>query len=415
MSKNLSAEAKRVLFLLRARQICYGFCWGVLSFFVIFLSGTGMDPQTVGLVMTLNSIAGIVSPPFWGMIGDKLGSRKMLLFWLLIIAGLLVTFVPPSATINVFGVSLVVFVLPLSTFFRQPTSAMMDAMIVGAAEQFEGMSYSNIRVFSSISFLIINPLYPVLNGKFGVAFAFYSFLVFAWATAFFNLKLKDYRSHGEAVAHHKGQPKQKLHLSRIFKDYYLVTFLIFIFIAWMPSQAYFFLNYLLEDVGGDANIMGILVAIKTCGEVLMLSCSNRMKKYLSLPQLIVLGASLYGLEQLLYPLCTATWQVTIVNLLDGMGFGTFLGSAVNYVYSLAPKGLETTATTLYGAGMGIGGIIASSFGGWAIAAHGIKWMYGVNGIIMVVIIALFLLSFWFGKKVLKKEPPIPFRLNKQKA
>ena len=235
------------------------------------------------------------------------------------------------------------------------------------------------------------------------------------ATAFFNLKLKDYRSHGEAVAHHKGQPKQKLHLSRIFKDYYLVTFLIFIFIAWMPSQAYFFLNYLLEDVGGDANIMGILVAIKTCGEVLMLSCSNRMKKYLSLPQLIVLGASLYGLEQLLYPLCTATWQVTIVNLLDGMGFGTFLGSAVNYVYSLAPKGLETTATTLYGAGMGIGGIIASSFGGWAIAAHGIKWMYGVNGIIMVVIIALFLLSFWFGKKVLKKEPPIPFRLNKQKA
>ena len=180
--------------------------------------------------------------------------------------------------------------------------------------------------------------------------------VFAWATAFVNLKLKDYRSHGEAIAHQKGQPREKLQFSRIFKNYYLITFLIFIFLAWIPSQAYFFLNYLLEDLGGDANIMGILVALKTGGEVLMLSLSNRMKKHLSLPQLLVLGASLYGLEQLLYPLCSTTWQVMIVNILDGMGFGTFLGSAVNYVYSLAPKGLETTATTLYGAGQGIGAV-----------------------------------------------------------
>ena len=115
----------------------------------------------------------------------------------------------------------------------------------------------------------------------------------------------------------------------------------------------------------------------------------------------------------LYPLCQNTVQIALVQTLNGLGFGTILGCAVNYAHELSPKGLETTVMTIYGAGMGISGIIASAFGGWAIGAMGVRWMYTVNGVVMMGLLALFVLSFVFGQKVLKKTPPLPLFARKR--
>ena len=101
-----------------------------------------------------------------------------------------------------------------------------------------------------------------------------------------------------------------------------------------------------------------------------------------------------------------------MQLLSGAGFGTLLASAVNYAYSLAPKGLETTVTSLYGIGMGVAGIIANAFAGWAIETLGIDWMYWITGLTIGASVVLFILSFTFGRVVLKKKAPLPFSLKK---
>ena len=62
--------------------------------------------------------------------------------------------------------------------------------------------------------------------------------------------------------------KEKLQWGKLFKNYYLVTFLIFNIVVFLPSQMYWFLNYLLPEVGGDASAVGTLAGIRTIFEVL---------------------------------------------------------------------------------------------------------------------------------------------------
>ena len=128
--------------------------------------------------------------------------------------------------------------------------------------------------------------------------------------------------------------------------------------------------------------------------------------------MLCLSGLLYAVEPLLYPFCNNAVQICLVQMLNGAGFGTLLASAVNYAYSLAPKGLETTVTSLYGIGMGVAGIIANAFAGWAIETLGIHWMYRITGLTIGTAVVLFILSFTFGRLVLKKMPPLPFSLKK---
>lgn len=402
----LSAQGRKVERQFCTMQLIYGFVWASTTFFTVFLKSTGMSPQQVGLCMSLNSLAGVLAPPIWGLIADKLGSRKRLWLWLLVVSGAGFALIPASGSVNIAGITLVTFVLPAVTFVRQPTNSILDTMIVSTAEQYEGMSYSSIRRWSSLGFALLSPVYGWLIPVWGIGFPFYMFLFFSLLTAWLGRKLPDVSQSEPAMPQRAEAPGHALHVSRIFKDYYLVVFLIFNVLLSFGSQTYFFLNYLIEELNGNAeSLMGIMSGLKTIAEITMLSLSPVLARRLSLPQMLCLSGLFYGSEQILYLFGHSIGYLFAVQMLNGAGFGMLLGSAVDYAYSLAPKGLETTVTSLYGVGMGIAGIIANAFAGWAIATLGVRWMYGMTGVLIFTAIALFICSFPFGKHVLKKQPP----------
>ncbi len=405
----LQEESKRVQRQFCLVQLFYGFAWASMTYFILLLQSTGMSPQEVGLIMSLNSFAALIAPPLWGMLADKRGSRKRLFIWLLLASGITFALIPASALINVFGVNLVAIFLPAVTFIRQPTVSIIDTIIVNTTEHFGGIDYSTIRRWSSLGFAIMSPVYSWLIPKTGIELPYYLFLVFCLCTIFFMRTLPDY---SKPVEKQTETHREKLHLSRIFKDYYLIVFLIFNILLSFGGQIYYFISYLLESVQEDPQLVGLFSGLKTIAEITMLSLAPRLKKYLSLPQMLCLSGLLYAVEPLLYPFCNNAVQICLVQMLNGAGFGTLLASAVNYAYSLAPKGLETTVTSLYGIGMGVAGIIANAFAGWAIETLGIHWMYRITGLTIGTAVVLFILSFTFGRLVLKKMPPLPFSLKK---
>lgn len=410
----LSAQGRKVQRQFCITQLIYGFVWASITFFTVFLKSTGMTPQQVGLCMSLNSLAGVLAPPVWGVIADKIGSRKRLWLWLLVISGIGFALIPASGAINIAGITLVTFVLPAVTFVRQPTNSILDTMIVSTAEQYEGMSYSSIRRWSSLGFAILSPIYGWLIPKLGIGLPFYMFLFFSLLTAWLGRNLPDVAQEQSTTTSSSAQTeRQALHLSRIFKDYYLIVFLIFNVLLSFGSQTYAYLNYLIEELQGNAeSLMGIMSGLKTVAEITMLSLAPWLSRRLSLPQMLCLSGLFYGTEQILYLFGHSIGYLFVVQMLNGAGFGMLLGSAVDYAYSLAPKGLETTVTSLYGAGMGIAGIIANALAGWAIATMGVRWMYGMTGLLIFIAIVLFVFSFPFGKHVLKKQSPTEFSAHK---
>lgn len=409
ISDSLQEESKRVQRQFCLVQLFYGFAWASITYFILLLQSTGMTPQEVGLVMSLNSFAALIAPPLWGMVADKRGSRKRLFIWLLLASGMTFALIPASALINVFGINLVAIFLPAVTFIRQPTVSIIDAIIVNTTEHFGGIDYSTIRRWSSLGFAILSPVYSWLIPKTSIELPYYLFLVFCVCTVFFMRSLPDY----SAPAAKTSEPvKEKLHLSRILKSYYLIVFLFFNILLSFGGQIYYFISYLLEFVHEDPQLVGLFSGLKTIAEITMLSLAPWMKKRLSLPQMLCLAGLLYAVEPLLYPLCHNAVQICLVQMLNGAGFGMLLASAVNYAYSLAPKGLETTVTSLYGIGTGVAGIIANAFAGWAIETLGIHWMYIITGLTIGTAVVLFILSFTFGRLVLKQTPPLPFSMKK---
>ena len=57
------------------------------------------------------------------------------------------------------------------------------------------------------------------------------------------------------------------------------------------------------------------------------------------------------------------------------------------------------------------GILTNAIGGAFIEQFGIRAFYLTTGSIVLFSVLFFLFSFWFGRNVLKQEPPIGLRNN----
>ena len=403
---------KKALFQFCAMEFMFGMAGATMVVVVLFLQTKGLSATQVGLVMSINSFVGVVAPPFWGMISDKIRSRYRTLVLTFFFGGVFFALLPVSATIRIGGTLLAVFLLPVGNFFRQPTYSITDTMIVEACKHVPGMEYSFVRMCSSIGYTLMSFLYTPLMNVFSVDFPFYMFGIFCLFVVLLSRAIKpfDLKNTEEAVREN-GTEKPKLHLSRIFKNYYLMVFIIVNMLFAITNGAVQYLVYLVRDVQGDPNAISSMAGIRTVFEIFMLLSIVKLKKRFTLPALLCFGGAVYAIELLLYPLCQSVVLITIVELLDGIGYGLVLGCAVNYTYALSPKGLEATSISLYTIGASLVGILTNAIGGAFIEQFGIRAFYLTTGSIVLFSVLFFLFSFWFGRNVLKQEPPIGLRNN----
>jgi PPP family 3-phenylpropionic acid transporter len=166
-----------------------------------------------------------------------------------------------------------------------------------------------------------------------------------------------------------------------------------------------FLPYLVDMVGGDTAQLGLVSGYKALLEVPMLLLMKPLRRRFPLPLAISLAGIFYVVEFFLYSGAQSLMQILFIQTLHGLGGGLLIGSGTNYVYSLAPKGLNSTAHTLHGAANSIAAIIGNLLGGILIVAIGIRDFYRLAGLVIVCAILFFVGTLLFGSKVLKK--PIP--------
>ena len=404
------AEGRKVRIQFSIAEFFYGGIWATLSFITLFLSTAGqMNSVEVGLVMSITSVCAMVATPVWGVLADKIGSRRGIFLILTVVSGIGMASMPVLAPIRVLGLSIVAFILPASTLFRQPGSSMMDAMVVGAANHF-GISYSSIRLWNSLGYTIIAPIYTWGVGEFGLGFPFYGFCVLSVLTGLLAFRIKEYDTRAARIAAGtlQEQEKEKLQFKAIFKNPYLVIFFIVAIFICLPGNTYWFLTYLIEDVGGDPATIGTLSGFRTALEVLGLLGIPLLRKKLKMtqPQIICLAMIVYVVEYFSYSFCHTPGVLSVVQCLNGLGAGINLGAAANYVYELAPNGVKTTATTVYGACLGGAGILGNAYAGWAIEAIGSRGMFVSCGFFMIFALVIFVGSFL----VLGRKHPAPIPL-----
>ncbi len=397
------ADRNRI-FQLRLTNFLHGAAGATIGFNVLFLKTHGMNPGTVGIVMGLNALFGAVSPPVWGIFADKIQSKYRIFVYTILGAAVVSVLVPISAGVSIGGVLLTTAIIPCMNFFRMPSQSMLDAATVTASTMVEGMEYSSVRYWMSIGFTVMSFAYSPLVSLFGVAFPFYAYVFF---TILLFLSRKNIRQY-DVRKEQKSGSKESMQFSRLFTNYYLIVFLVINILMMVPLNCMSMLPYLLTDIGANASLIGTVTGVRVCGEILVLILAQRIRRVLSQPMMMSMAVVCVLTEQTLYQLAGSVPAVAIAASFGGASFGFILSTGFNYVNNLAPEGLKATSISLYSIGGPIAGVIVSFIGGQIIMYQGVRMLFLYAELCMVLWLILFIGSFVFGEKVLKKAPPMPF-------
>ena len=399
-------QDKKNIWGFRLINLIFGFATATMGFIVLFLESTGLSPTQVGVVMSFNSALGAIAPPLWALIADKLRSRYRVFLLSATMGAIAFGFVPLSAQIRMFGIVLSAVLIPAASFFRIPGFSMLDTMAMEACRSVGGhVEFSSIRVWRSIGMSAMNMIYSPFINRIGPGFAFYGFSFFILVILLLRSRLKPFE-----LAQPKGQkaiPLKELKVSRLVKDYYLVVFVLINLLMMVPQNGQRYIVYLVAQVGGDTANIGIINSIRIAANVLIMFAAPNLKRKIGLPGTLMLASVSFMAQGILFQFCQSTFQIALISTLGGFGMGLNVATGVNYVSLMAPKGLEATAISLFSIGNPTMGIIANTVSGAVIENFGARTIFLVGFAAAFLWMMVFLLSFFIGARLLKKEPPLP--------
>ncbi|MDD7484201.1 MAG: MFS transporter, partial [Clostridia bacterium] len=131
----------------------------------------------------------------------------------------------------------------------------------------------------------------------------------------------------------------------------------------------------------------------------------RFRRRFSLPQLQLAAATLMGLMCVGYGFSHNFLALMAASTIYGLAGGVDIGTATNYIYTLAPVELKATAQTMYGSVSGLAYIGGSLAGGILIDMMGTRAFFFLAAGITLIALLFLIGSIAFGKYVLHKEIP----------
>jgi PPP family 3-phenylpropionic acid transporter len=391
---------------LRLSSISFSYWFGTAAcaYFTVLLQKNGYSPAQVGIINAVNSVITIAATPFWGMIADKFRSiRKVILATMCISIPLWMS-IPLSLKIFLGPLPLLFIAAPLGCFFRNPHPSLVDAYVVQRCDR-DGLTYGYVRLWGSISYTIASLGFCFLLPAAGVETAFY---IYGAGCLPFLILMWNFRDPDAAAA--GGQRKaltfRQMGFGRLFKNYYFITFMLFALFIYLPNTtSNAFMPYLMESVGGESARYGLITGLKALLEVPSLFLMRTLRKYFPLPVMLAGAAVFYSIEALLYANASSMTHIVFIQIFQGLGGGLLIGSSANYLYSLSPPELTSTAQTMNGALGATAAIIGNLVGGVLIVWVGIRRFYFIISGTLFFALVFFAFTLFFGIRVLNKKLP----------
>ena len=371
------------------------------SYLVVFLQRLGYQPNQVGVIAAINATVTIIATPFWGMISDKIGSTRKVFLFCISCSTLLLAFIPVSSRTVIGPLTLMFLIIPIMIFFKMPTHSLVEAFLVQRTN-IENIPYSNVRFWGSIGGALMCFILSFLLPRTGVEITFYlyGFVSIPIFILMFNMKGTDKKASAE------NRSFKSMGFKRLFKNYYFISFLVFALMMYIPANiSITFLPFLVDSVGGDTAMLGLIVGYRALFEIPALFLIRPLVKKLPLSAAVIAGTLLYFIEAFFYTQVNSLFQIAAIQAFHGLGTGFITGAAPRLILAMAPEDLNSTAQTMHGSVRAIAGIIGSIVGGILIMAVGIRMFYIFIGTMLGFAILYYIVSLIIGAKFLKLKIP----------
>jgi len=338
----------------------------VFPFFTLYLTGRlGLTLTTVGGLITLYAVAGVVAQAAGGSLADRLGRKAMMalstLGTSLLIAGL-------GAAHTLPAVGSLIVVMGFVNALFQPSSQAMIADLVGPDRRAE--AYGLMRVANNVG-IVVGP-------SAGGFIATRSYLVLFLAAAasgllyFVILVLFTHETRPESLSHEAGRPDtpDDSGYRQVLRDRALLVFCAAMaLVVTVNAQLWtVFPVYIKGQFGIPENRYGLLMALNAAMVVTMQFAVTRVTSRFARAEVMALGALLYAIGLGSVGWSNLYWHFTLNVVIVTLGEMILFPTAAAFVADLAPEhlrgrymGAQGLAT---GVGFAIGPLLGGALAGW---------------------------------------------------
>jgi PPP family 3-phenylpropionic acid transporter len=325
-------------------------------FFALFLSGRGLSPSEIGLVVAAMAIVRIGANPIWGSLADaRIGRRRVVQMGL--VGGIAAALVLSWLGHDLAGVLVPAVVLAA---FNGQIGPNIDALALVSLGEHRMSDYGRIRAWESFSYAIACIAFGALLQATGVTWLM---SVNAGAMAAVLLWSSTLPPDRPARRIHHGRMGT---VGAVFRESpRFWGFLAGAFILWTGfNAAWNFFALRVEIGGGGPLLVGIGTSLGGAIEVGMMLWSPRLLRRVGLRHVYAAGAVVYAVTFLLWGLVSDPVAVALLAAFEGCGFSLLFTSSVVIVGRLVPEGLYSTGQSMSStASFGVAPIVGGALGG----------------------------------------------------
>ncbi len=361
-----------------------------LTFFYVFLEDSAqLNGSQIGIIAALQQSATLFLLPFWGVLADKFGRKKVLLFALLTSALTILLFVPEA------GFQYYIFITLFVVVFTSPLNSLLDSIALDFVKLYKKSSYGELRLWASVGWstatLFIGQLLNFLPLKIIFIVATSAFLVnflVMW-TLYKPLKVQ---------TNPKGVRATDAYMLFSRNRYLIIFFLLLVLYGTASPPVFLFLNLYMKEIGATSMEIGIAFAIQSVSEIPFFFWGKYLIGRFGSKKLLVFSMAVTAIRFGFFSVINDPIYVFALSLLHGITFAIFMISVIDIIHNLVPDKWKATAQSLFyasffGAGIGLGNLIMGYFKD----LYGMKTIMYYDTIWTVFIIIAFTAFFGYGR------------------
>lgn len=315
-----------------------------LPFFPAYFRSLGFSGAQIGLLLALSPVAALVCPPFFGHLADRSGRPDRVLSF--VTFGALVSFAPLliSSSYEAVFAAFVAFAI-----FASSHTTLIDTLALHRVAQVGG-SYSHLRVFGSVGFVISSTLFGFAVDAIDRRTVYAAFAaICAYALWSLTVRARSAPAPG----------RNPLDGLRLLRDPDITLLLTATCLHWIASAPYNgTLSIHVTELGLLPNVVGLSAGLGVFAEVVVMTLYPRFGERLAPRHILFVSFALSVARWIGMALVDSGPAIIALSSLHGFTFGAFYIASVGYMARRVPAHLRSSGQALYVAiTFGIGGIV----------------------------------------------------------
>ena len=342
-----------------------------------YFESVGMTHTQLSVLLAAAPVISIIMQPIWGMLGDRMKSRNIVLRMLIVVAAALVL------TYRISGAFWWLLIVScLFSAFYTSIQPMGDSIILEALQP-KNQPFGPLRLMGCLTFAVGNLFIGyAIDGRMN--------LVVYLTTAILMLTLLSTKALPYTPGHQS--TGQKMNMLAILKLRHMPGLLIMLMMMQL-TMGYFYSFYSIHFTslpGGTTTLLGLCYFLSAVSEVPFLLNADKLYDKLGVGKLMSISAAAITLRWLLLGLFPYAGVAMASQVLHGWGFIVMTVSTSKYMSATVPDELKASGQMLLAVvGFGIarafgilgGGLLSEAMGG---IQNGFLMMAAVSGAALLI-------------------------------